>query len=102
MISGEAANTNFIVYGLTRWALKLMIYRIRGNPANRYTTNTVTSALCNTTFNNISVISWQSVLLVEETRGPGENHRVVIGTDCICISNYLTITATTAPNNKCK
>jgi hypothetical protein len=26
------------------------------------------------TFNNISVITWQSVLLVEETRGPGENH----------------------------
>jgi len=25
------------------------------------------------TFNNISVISWQSVLLVEETRVPGEN-----------------------------
>ena len=32
----------------------------------------------NTTFNNISVISWQSVLLVEETRVPGENHRPVI------------------------
>ena len=29
----------------------------------------------NTTFNNISAISWQSVLLVEETGGPGENHR---------------------------
>jgi hypothetical protein len=28
----------------------------------------------NATFNNISVISWQSVLLVEETRVPGENH----------------------------
>jgi hypothetical protein len=27
------------------------------------------------TFNNISVISWQSVLLVEETGLPGENHR---------------------------
>ena len=27
------------------------------------------------TFNNISAISWQSVLLVEETRVPGENHR---------------------------
>jgi hypothetical protein len=26
------------------------------------------------TFNNISVISWLSVLLVEETRVPGENH----------------------------
>jgi hypothetical protein len=29
----------------------------------------------NATFNNISVISWWSVLLVEETGGPGENHR---------------------------
>jgi hypothetical protein len=27
------------------------------------------------TFNNISIISWWSVLLVEETRVPGENHR---------------------------
>jgi len=27
-----------------------------------------------TTFYNISAISWQSVLLVEETRVPGENH----------------------------
>ena len=53
-------------------------------------------------FNNISVISWWSVLLVEETGVPGENHRQVtdklyhimlyllstprthvIGTDCI-------------------
>ena len=29
------------------------------------------------TFNNISAISWRSVLLVEETGGPGENHRPV-------------------------
>ena len=29
----------------------------------------------NATFNNISAISWQSVLLLEETRVPGENHR---------------------------
>jgi len=29
----------------------------------------------NATFNNISVISWQSVLLVEETRVPRENNR---------------------------
>ena len=27
----------------------------------------------NATFNNISVSSWRSVLLVEETGGPGEN-----------------------------
>jgi hypothetical protein len=31
----------------------------------------------NATFNNISVISWRSVLLVEEAGGPGENHRRV-------------------------
>jgi hypothetical protein len=29
----------------------------------------------NATYNNISVISWQSILLVEENGGPGENHR---------------------------
>jgi hypothetical protein len=29
----------------------------------------------NATFNNISVISWQLVLLVEVTGIPGENHR---------------------------
>jgi hypothetical protein len=73
----------------------------------------------NATFKNISVISWRPVLLVEETRVPGENHRpvasnwrtllhnvvlstprhelttlVVIGTDCTgsCKSNYHTIT----------
>ena len=77
-------------------------------------------------FNSISVTSWRSVLFVEETRVPGENHQpaashwqtlshyvvsstpweglelttlVVIGTDCIgsCKSNYRTITTTTAP-----
>jgi hypothetical protein len=33
----------------------------------------------NTTFNNISVISWRSVLLVkEETDVPGEHHQIYI------------------------
>jgi len=31
----------------------------------------------NAKFNNISVLSWRSVLLVEETGIPGENHRHV-------------------------
>ena len=38
----------------------------------------------NSTFNNISVILWRSVLLVEETGGPGENqwHRPVARNTC--------------------
>jgi hypothetical protein len=31
----------------------------------------------NVTFNNITVISWLSVLMVEETGVLGENHRLV-------------------------
>ena len=57
----------------------------------------------NATFNNISVILWRSVLLVEETGGPGKKpptcHKsltnfitsVVIGTDCI----YVVVNPTT-------
>jgi hypothetical protein len=37
----------------------------------------------NATFNNISVISWRSVLLVEETGVPGENK---------WLSNLMTLT----------
>ena len=75
----------------------------------------------NATFTNISVISWGSVLLVEETGEPGENHWPVashwetlshnvvhlalieiqthnISGDCIgsCKSNYHMITTTMA------
>ena len=60
----------------------------------------------NATIKNISVISWRSVLLVEEAGVPEENHRhvawvrfelttlVVIGTDCIGSykSNFHSIT----------
>jgi len=31
----------------------------------------------NATFNNISAISWWSVVLVEEIRVPGENHQPI-------------------------
>jgi hypothetical protein len=82
----------------------------------------------NATFNIIAAILWRSVLLVEETGGPGENHdlsqvtdklyhimlytspwlrfelttSVVIDIDCIgsCKCNYHTITATKAPAQK--
>ena len=45
----------------------------------------------NTTFNSISVISWQSILLVEETRGLQEIHPPVEVTGK---SNYHTVMAT--------
>ena len=32
----------------------------------------------NATFNNILVITWSSVLLLEETGVPGENHQPVV------------------------
>jgi hypothetical protein len=39
MLSGEATNTNFIVFGLTRPELKPMIYHTQGEHANHYTTD---------------------------------------------------------------
>ena len=40
-----------------------------------YYTKILMVMVFNATFNNISVISWQSVLLLEETRVSGEIHR---------------------------
>ena len=69
----------------------------------------------NTTFNNISVISWQSVLLVEENEYPEKTTEyispwtgfelttlVVIGIACTgnCKSNYHMIMTTMAPPGK--
>ena len=42
-----------------------------------YTWAIVGFMVFNATFNNISVISWRSVLLMEENGVPGENHRHV-------------------------
>jgi len=39
--------------------------------------NMVWFMVFNATYNTISFISWRSVLLVEETGVPGENHRPV-------------------------
>jgi len=59
----------------------------------------------NATFNNISVISWRSVLLMEETGGPEENHRPVashwqtLSHNVVLLAlNYHTITATAMPH----
>jgi hypothetical protein len=51
MLSGEATNTNFIVFGLTRPGLKPTIYRTLGKHANHYTTDVVSYSLMLGTFN---------------------------------------------------
>jgi D-alanyl-D-alanine dipeptidase len=41
MLIGEAINTNFIVFGLTRSGLESTIYRTQGKHANHYSTDVV-------------------------------------------------------------
>jgi hypothetical protein len=41
MLSGEATNTNFIVFGSTRSGLEPTIYHTRGKHANHYITDAV-------------------------------------------------------------
>jgi len=41
VFSGEATNTNFIVYGLTRSWLEHTIYHSRGELTNNYTTDAI-------------------------------------------------------------
>jgi hypothetical protein len=43
VLSGEAINTNFIVFGLTRPGLKPTIYHTRGEHANHYAIDAVYS-----------------------------------------------------------
>jgi hypothetical protein len=83
-VSREATNTNFIVFALTRsgsslWSnqwdddgahnivIPVKYYKLFHSRMLR-----VMVMVFNATFNNISVISWRSVLLEEETE---ENHR---------------------------
>ena len=46
----------------------------------------------NATINNISVISWRSLLLVEETGIPGENNRPVVNQEQTLSHNIVSST----------
>jgi hypothetical protein len=59
-----------ISFFYTAFAINLSFCFYYSNPRK----NRVRVMVFNATFNNISVISWWSVLLVEEIRVPGENH----------------------------
>ena len=52
------------MYKITKVYTSYLLYFV----ANRFRV-----MVFNATFNNILIISWQSVLLMEETRVPGEN-----------------------------
>jgi hypothetical protein len=60
--------TNFSIQRMAR-RTHVTLWRLRTFLYNRFRLIALNAA-----FNNISVISWRSVLLVEETRIPGENH----------------------------
>ena len=91
VLRGEIASNNFKIFGLIRPVLEPTIDSTRGKHTNYYTTSVLEwkrkymyTLIClvrvmvvNATFNNISVISWLSVILVEKTAIPGENHRPV-------------------------
>jgi len=49
------------------------------------------------TFNNISLISWRSVLLVEETGVSGENHRPVASHGQTLSHNFVSSIKYTSP-----
>jgi hypothetical protein len=52
------------------------------------------------TFNNISAISWRSVLLVEEIGVPGENHRPAATSSHNGVSSILRLSAIRTHNVK--
>jgi hypothetical protein len=57
------------------YIMKYHIFHHKMSQIDSLYINEIGFMVFNTTFNNISVISWQSVLLVEELGGPRENHR---------------------------
>jgi hypothetical protein len=73
----------FISFGNQTWLLGQFYFLIGYYFKNLFLTNHICDWIVtglivfSTTFNNISVILWQSVLLVEEIGVPGENHRPV-------------------------
>jgi hypothetical protein len=74
MHSGAATNTNFIAFGLNRSKLEPILDSVFSNVHLKIG---LVYMVFNATFNNISDISWWSVLLVAETIVPCENHQPV-------------------------
>jgi hypothetical protein len=63
----------------TIWLSNLFTLSVPDQIRSVVLSNWVRVMVFNDTFNNVSVISWQSFLLVEETRESGENHQLSTG-----------------------
>ena len=105
-----------MVFGLKQWGGQSIIYHTRGEHVYHYPSlinidhtrfqgkityseglillrKGVRVMVFNATLNNISVISWWSVLFVEETGVPGENHRPAASRLQTWSHNVLSITS---------
>ena len=65
----------FIAVDIRRISRNFNLYDQKCKPKIRVRVRVM---LFNATFNNISVISWRSVLLVDETGVPREDHRLAV------------------------
>ena len=82
MTESSVAYLHIYIYIITQICIRQDIdYQVVSNLVcnkaefNNIIRDMVRALVFNVTFNNILVISWWSVLLVEETRVPEENHR---------------------------
>jgi hypothetical protein len=64
VLSGEATNTNFIVFGLTRSGIDPMIYHTRGEHANHYTNDEVRIFLERNKFSTLNFLPFQTQIQI--------------------------------------
>ena len=102
MLSGEATNINFIVFGLTRPGLKPTIYRTRVEHTNYYTTAAVALYLTNMLSLNFIVLahwnnsSWVNMSSHSDTLSWFQNSKanqflILLNAVCLAEKQHISI-----------